>query len=174
MAINFEWKACARDFDRQRQLAEAVTGSPALLLEQEDTFFRVPRGRLKLRQLAEAQGELIYYDRPDRAGPKISVYSLVPTDQPDALRELLTQALGVRAVVRKRRRLYQRGPVRIHLDEVEGLGTFVEVEVVIRPGEVAAGGEELAADLQRELEVRGEDLVEVAYVDLLEQAARGG
>jgi predicted adenylyl cyclase CyaB len=174
MAINVEWKARARDVRRQNELAAGITGSRALLLVQEDTFFRVPRGRLKLRRTADDEGELIYYDRQDRAGPKTSVYSIAPTNRPEELRDVLTQALGVRAVVRKRRRLYRNGPVRIHLDEVEGLGDFLEVEVVTRPGEVLAGAEQMAADLRRELEVRDEDLVEVAYVDLLEAAARGG
>jgi predicted adenylyl cyclase CyaB len=137
-------------------------------LEQTDTFFNAPRGRLKLRQLFADRGELIFYDRPDRAGPKLSVYVITRTTEPAALRETLAQALGVRGEVRKRRWLYLVGPSRIHFDQVEGLGTFLEVEVVLQPGQTAPEGEQVAAALRAELGVHEADLIERAYIDLLE------
>ncbi len=168
MATNVEWKARVRDLSRQRELAEQLAGSPPELLEQVDTFFNVPHGRLKLRRLSAHHGELIQYLRPDRAGPKQSNYSVVRTESPDPLRELLARALGVRGEVRKRRWLYLAGQVRIHLDEVEGLGTFLEVEVVLKPGQPVAEGERLAETMRLRLDVRDEDLIELAYVDLLQ------
>jgi adenylate cyclase class IV len=167
MARNVEWKARVRDLQGQLCRAEALAGSPPELMEQVDTFFPVPRGRLKLRQLAPDRGELIFYERPDLAGPKQSIYSLVPTDQPAALKDLLGRALGVRGEVRKRRRVYLVGQSRIHFDEVEGLGCFLEVEVVLRPVQSAGDGERLAAELRRALAVRDEDQVAGAYIDLL-------
>jgi adenylate cyclase class IV len=173
VATNIEWKARARDAARQRELAAGRTGAAPELLEQVDTFFNVPHGRLKLRQFASDRGELIYYERPDRAGPKASNYTLVPTPQPEALRDVLARALGVGGVVRKRRWLYHAGPARIHVDEVDGLGTFLEVEVVLRPGQAPAEGERLADELRRELQVADEDLIDVAYLDLLRPGREG-
>src|SRR2546423_4941755 len=133
MAINVEWKARFNDLQRLGELAEQVAGRPLEVLKQIDTFFNVARGRLKLRRLSPDHGELIHYHRPDQAGPKQSTYSIVRTSEPDALCETLAAALGVRGVVRKRRWLYLAGQARIHLDEVEELGLFLEVEVVMRP-----------------------------------------
>ncbi len=166
MAVNVEWKARASNPQRQRQLAEQLSDRPPEVLQQEDTFFHVPQGRLKLRQLSPDRGELIFYQRPDQAGARESVYSLVPTAAPVALRDLLAQALGIRAVVRKRRVLYRVGQTRIHWDEVEGLGTFLEVEVVLAAGQSAEAGEQIARRLQQQLEVADRDLISCAYVDL--------
>jgi predicted adenylyl cyclase CyaB len=167
VADNVEWKAHSRDPQQQRELAERLADGPPELLEQADTFFPTPHGRLKLRQLAVDRGELIYYERPDEAGPKQSTYVLAATDQPEALSAILTRALGVRGVVRKRRWLYRVGQTRIHFDEVEGLGTFLEVEVVLQPGQTISEGERIAEDIRRQLAVRDEDLVGSAYIDLL-------
>jgi predicted adenylyl cyclase CyaB len=169
MAINVEWKARIRALERQRALAAQLAESPPELLEQLDTFFNASHGRLKLRRLGDDHGELIHYFRDDQPGPKQSTYSIVRTEQPDAQRALLSQALGVRGEVRKRRWLYLAGQVRIHLDEVEGLGNFLEVEVVLRPGQPIAEGEQIAETIRQQLDVRVEDLVEVAYLDLLER-----
>lgn len=157
----------ARDPQRQRALAEQLATRSPELLEQVDTFFHVASGRLKLRVLSSWHGELIYYQRPDQAGPKESVYSIVPTAQPQALCKLLAQAIGIRGEVRKRRWLYRVGQSRIHLDEVESLGTFLEVEVVVQAGQSISEAASIAAVLQRDLQVQDEHLVPAAYIDLL-------
>jgi len=167
MAVNVEWKARARDPERQRRLAEQLADRPPEVLEQEDTFFPVPQGRLKLRQFGPDQGELIFYQRSETATSRESVYSLVPTHLPESLRDLLAQALGTGVVVRKRRVLYRVGQSRIHFDEVAGLGTFLEVEVVLAPGQTAEEGQQTAGEFQRRLEVQDEDLIGCAYADLL-------
>jgi predicted adenylyl cyclase CyaB len=100
--------------------------------------------------------------------PTESQYVLAPTDDPLALKTALTNALGVRAVVRKQRTLYLVGQTRIHFDRVENLGEFIELEVVLTPGQTFAEGVEIAAKLMRQLEINEQDLVESAYVDLLE------
>lgn len=170
MAINVEWKARARNPERQRRLAEQLSDRPPEVLEQEDTFFLVPHGRLKLRQLGPHQGELIFYERSDRVGSRESVYSLVPTDIPAFLRDLLAQALGIRAVLRKRRTLYRVGQTRIHFDEVEGLGLFLEVEVVLEPEQAIEEAQRIAGHLRQQLEVAHEDLLGCAYMDLLAES----
>jgi adenylate cyclase class IV len=171
MPTNVEWKAHARDFDRQRALAEALAGPPLDVLEQTDAYFPVSAGRLKLRRQAPARGELIHYFRENDAAPRRSDYRIAETCQPDALARLLADALGVGGVVRKRRWLYLAGRTRIHFDEVEGLGRFVEVEVVVRAGESLEEAQAEAEEFLARLAVAREDLVATAYVDQLRGSA---
>ena len=139
-----------------------------MLLEQKDTYFQVPEGRLKLREEGE-RAELIFYRRPDRAGPRTSEYEIVPVESATALADLLGDALGVVSVVMKRRRLYLFGSVRIHIDSVMSLGDFLEFEAVMDQGdeEEAAAADMLIARLMKEFSVSPEDLVGQSYCDLL-------
>ncbi len=168
MATNIEIKARVEDLDGLRELVEKLSDTPCVTLLQEDTFFRAPRGRLKLRVLAPDSGQLIYYEREDSSGPRRSYYLVSATADPDALKAVLAAALGIRGVVHKRRLLYQVGNTRIHLDEVEDLGTFVELEVVLGPGQSEGQGEVAAVELMAKLGIEDSNLVEVAYIDLLE------
>lgn len=167
MGRNVEIKARAPDLREILARAAAVADSGPELLFQEDTFFVVPRGRLKLRRFSESRGELILYDRRDAPGPEVSSYRIVPTTSPRTLLELLSAGLGVLGVVRKRRHLFLAGHTRIHVDEVEGLGSFLELEVVLEEGQAVAEGEAIARGLMAELGVGEEDLVAGAYLDLL-------
>ena len=169
MPANIEIKARVHDFAALQSRAAALSDAPLQVIPQEDTFFHVPKGRLKLRQLAPDSGQLVYYERPDRDGPKRSNYILAPTSEPAALKAALAAALGVRGVVRKRRYLYMSGQTRIHLDDVEGLGQFMELEVVLGEDQTDAEGQAIAEDLMGRLGVRPEDLLEGAYMDILEQ-----
>lgn len=168
MPANIEIKARASDFASLRKRAEALSDTPAQVIPQEDTFFNTSKGRLKLRQLAPDHGQLVYYERTDDSGPKRSNYSIFETSDPDNLKTALSLALGVRGVVRKKRTLYLVGQTRVHLDEVEGLGDFMELEVVLRPGQSDAEGQAIARDLMTRLGVAENDLLESAYMDLLE------
>lgn len=134
---------------------------------QDDTFFHCNQGRLKLRVFSDQSGELIWYRRPDHSGPKESFYIRTPTAEPDSLREALAQACGVRGRVRKLRTLYMCGRTRIHLDCVEGLGEFVELEVVLEDGETPQAGLEEAWSLMARLGIKRDSLIEGAYVDLI-------
>jgi predicted adenylyl cyclase CyaB len=167
MASNVEIKARVSDWDRVCARAEALAGPAVEILEQEDTFFEAPHGRLKLRQLRPDHGELILYHRADQAGPKVSSYLLSVTPDPMGLRAVLGEALGVRGVVRKRRILHRYGRTRIHLDEVEGLGRFLELEVMLRPDEPSTAGSAEAEELMRELGVARAELISGAYLDLM-------
>ncbi len=168
MNRNVEIKARLADPGRQREIAAGLADGPSERIEQEDTFFRVPRGRLKLRDLGGGRGELIAYDRGDSTGPSESRYAIFPVSDSAALRDLLRSVLDVRRVVRKRRELFRLGRTRVHLDRVEGLGAYLELEVVLEPGEPREAGEAVARDLVRKLEIADRDRVDVAYVDLLE------
>ena len=173
MATNIEIKARVGDPARLRRLAEELSDTPGQLIPQEDTFFHSPRGRLKLRVLVPDEGQLIYYEREDATGPTKSSYLIAPTNAPESLKNLLTQSFGIRGVVRKNRTLFLVGNTRIHLDEVEGLGSYMELEVVLGPGEGEAEGQAIAADLMARLGIVESDLVDVAYIDLLESPAHG-
>jgi len=167
MPVNVEIKARVENPASIKALAEALARTPGQLIAQEDTFFVAPHGRLKLRKMPGTSAELIYYERTDGPGPRESRYSVFPTSEPDSLKSVLGMSLGVRGVVRKTRTLYLVGQTRIHLDEVEGLGSFVELEVVLQPNQSSADGVRIARELMAKLEIQDSELVEHAYIDLL-------
>ena len=156
---NLEIKARDADPRRSLELALELGAEDRGEIAQRDTYFGNAHGRLKLREQDPGDAELIQYRRADEAGPRVSDYRVVPVGEAEALREALDAALGTLVVVEKRRRLLILEGVRIHLDEVEGLGSFLELEA---PGE----GERLS-ELQAKLEVG--DLVAGSYSDLLLQ-----
>ena len=170
MPTNIEIKARVHDMAGLRARAEAISDTPVQVIPQEDTFFHTPKGRLKLRQLQPDMAQLVYYERPDQDGPKRSNYHIFATSDPLGLKTSLSLALGIRGVVRKTRYLYLAGQTRIHLDDVEGLGQFMELEVVLREGQSDADGQAIAEDLMARLGVRPADLLQGAYMDLLEKS----
>ena len=171
MPSNIEIKARVRDFDEIRRRAEEVSDTPLQIIHQEDTFFITEKGRLKLRVLAADRAQLIYYLRSDQEGPKRSDYHIFETPDPENLKRVLELAYGVRGVVKKTRYLYIVGQTRVHLDDVEGLGQFMELEVVMRNGQSNAEGEEIAERLMTGLGVERSDLLDGAYMDLIESSA---
>jgi adenylate cyclase class IV len=169
MAANIEIKAKVRDPERLRSLAEALSDTMARVLSQRDVFFCTPHGRLKLRVLAPNDAYLVYYERADATGPRRSDYYVSSTPDPVSLEHILSAALGIRGEVRKVRTLYMVGQTRIHLDEVEGLGHFVELEAVLGPHQTAQQGRAMVDELMEKLDIREQDLIDVAYIDLLER-----
>ncbi len=174
MARNVEIKARLRDLEATRRAVAALADGPPEQLEQRDTFFRVDGGRLKLREIAGTRAELIWYRRPDAPGPTESHFETARVADADACRALLAAALGVRGEVRKHRLVYHIGRTRVHLDEVQDLGSFLELEVQMAAAESAAAGAAEAARLMAALGVEESALVPEAYVDLLERRARAG
>jgi len=174
MARNIEIKARARAFDELRERAAALSPDAPLIFRQLDCFYDVPRGRLKLRQFEDGTpAELIFYQRDDRDGPKASYYTRSPVSNAEAMHALLASALTTRGIVSKERHLYMAGRTRIHLDRVDGLGDFIELEVVLAPDEDEEAGTAEAHALFERLGVQHTDLVAVAYVDLLNEASVG-
>lgn len=168
MPSNIEIKARARDFEEIRRRAESLSDTSVEVIPQEDTFFNTEKGRLKLRTLTLNRGQLIYYTRLDQEGPKRSEYHIYETSDPEKLKRVLGYAYEIRGVVRKTRYLYLVGQTRVHLDDVEGLGQFMELEVVMGEGQSDAEGQAIAEDLMSRLGVERGDLIEGAYMDLLE------
>lgn len=169
MARNIEIKARVASLAAVESLAAALSGKEPVAIAQDDTFFACPDGRLKLRAFSDGTGELIFYRRADDTGPKESFYVISPTSSPDTLRDALGLAYGVIGRVRKQRLLFMAGRTRIHLDRVEGLGEFLELEVVLRDGESAEAGMAEARELLASLRITPEQLVPGAYLDLLAQ-----
>jgi adenylate cyclase class IV len=167
MARNVEVKARIDSVEALLPRARALADGEPTLITQDDTFFGCAHGRLKLRDFGNGRGELIAYQRADTAGPKLSDYVRAPTTDPAALRDALTHALGLVGRVRKTRHLLMTGATRIHLDRVQDLGDFLELEVVLREGQSAEEGEAIAARLLRELGIAATQQVAGAYLDLL-------
>ena len=157
------------DFQALKQKAEQLSDTPCQVIPQEDTFFNCSNGRLKLRVLTPQHGQLVYYHRQDVTGPKHSEYQIFETDNPAGLKVILAEAYGVRGVVSKVRYLYMVGQTRIHLDDVAGLGKFMELEVVLQPDQTDEQGQAIAEELMKKLGILEGDLIDSAYMDLMEK-----
>jgi predicted adenylyl cyclase CyaB len=172
MPRNIELKARLRDLASARDVAAAIATRRLDDEHQIDTYFHCPQGRLKLREIEGAGARLVAYLRPNDAGPKGSDYVLVPIADPAELKRGLAATLGIRSVVDKRREIYLVDNVRIHLDEVSGLGAFLEFEAVLGPADDGrtiddqAGHAQLAM-LRRQFDLRDEDLLTGSYGEMI-------
>lgn len=171
MPRNIEVKARIHSVEALLPRAQALADGSPQRIEQDDTFFNCTHGRLKLRDFGDGRGELIHYDRADTAGPKLSDYVRTPTSDPAALREALTRAHGVLGRVRKTRLLLLTGQTRLHLDRVEGLGDFMELEVVLRDEQSLDEAQTIAEGLMQQLGITADQRLAGAYLDLLSPSA---
>jgi predicted adenylyl cyclase CyaB len=149
MPRNIEIKASIADVAALVSKVQAIADQGPFEIIQDDTFFECATGRLKLRAFSAEDGELIYYRRSDERGPKESSYVRASTSAPDSLRLALTLAYGQTGRVRKRRTLYLAARTRIHVDQVEGLGDFLELEVVLEDEEPSTDVTQTAASSAR-------------------------
>lgn len=164
---NIELKTRCRDLAGAvaivRQLSPLVdTG----IQHQIDTYFRVPNGRLKLREIVGVRAELIWYDRSNEAKSRRSEYRLTPISHPAELKASLAAALGLRGEVVKHRHVLLWHNVRIHLDEVDELGSFIEFEAVMSAGQDEATGHERLKHLCEVLHLSPADYLDRSYADL--------
>jgi homotetrameric cytidine deaminase len=162
---NVELKAIDPDPARSLAACRELGAEDRGVLRQRDTYFRTRAGRLKLREEEPGGATLIQYDRPDAADARESRYRLTPVDDPDALRASLDAALGTLVVVDKERHLLTWEGVRIHLDTVQGLGTFVELEGVAPPESDLAAEHEKVARLREALQI--DEVLTDSYSDRL-------
>ncbi len=165
-----EIKARLRDRASAEQILAAHSARSVGTDRQKDTYFRVAEGRLKLRE-GNIENALIYYRRPDQTGPKRSDVALYKTQPGDGLKEILTQAMGVLSTVEKIRKIYFIDNVKIHLDEVAGLGQFIEIEAIDADGSI--GSERLREQCSRWMAAFGilqTDLFENSYSDMTPMA----
>jgi adenylate cyclase, class 2 len=176
LACNIELKARVPDLAAARKNAQRVATRYLGVQQQTDTYFYCPQGRMKLREIVEfgnqpgkAQrtcAQLISYDRADQSDAKESHYQLVEIRDPARVRELKAQ-MGIRGVVVKRREIFLYENARIHLDEVTGLGTFLEFEAVLSGDVDEDVGREQVNYLEKEFGISPADLVSCSYADLL-------
>jgi predicted adenylyl cyclase CyaB len=168
MPKNVEIKARLASPEQARKTALRLSGNDPEVIDQHDVFFASSQGRLKLRMFPDGTGEFIEYHRADTADAKTSSYRLVKTSEAQALREILkNMGASVTGEVRKRRLLYLVGQTRVHIDRVEGLGNFLELEVVLRDGQPEADGSAIADRLMKAFSIDRDQLVAGAYVDLI-------
>ncbi len=167
MPRNVEIKARIENVTLLTPRVAALATQGPLEIAQDDTFFQCDNGRLKLRAFSNDAGELIFYRRVNQAGPKESFYIRSPTSSPGSLRESLSLAYGQIGRIRKYRTLFQIGRTRVHLDRVEGLGHFLELEVVLVDDELPEQGVREAGELMDKLGIQPEQLIDGAYLDLM-------
>ena len=170
MPENLEWKARLPDWDAALRAAERVATAGPELQQQIDTYFRAARGRLKLRQIQTAAGEsaeLIFYERSDDRETKSSLYVRQPLPNATSWLAMLTAALGSWAVVTKRRTIYWHHNVRMHLDQVEGLGNFLEFEAVLAAESDRAVSAALVQNLIRNFELTQQQGIAGSYSDFI-------
>jgi predicted adenylyl cyclase CyaB len=161
---NLEYKARIDDPESYRAKALEIGAEPQGVLSQTDTYFQVLAGRLKLRETPGRDGELIYYQRDENGIDRASDYEVFPTTDPAALRDLLAGALGVIATVSKRRTLLLLDGSRIHLDNVDGLGNFLELEVPVQEDDAPASDK--INRLLAELGLTWQECIRASYLDL--------
>ncbi|CAK9818789.1 Putative adenylate cyclase MJ0240 [Anthophora plagiata] len=171
---NIEIKAKIDDPELIISRIKQLTDDKCVVIKQHDTFFKVPAGRrLKLRQFEDSTGELLSYERPNVLGPKLSDYlkaSLAP-ENCLTVANILRESYGCVGIVKKVRKLYMIGQTRVHVDNVEGLGNFLELEVFLTDEQDAEFGEKIAQDLMAKLGIQSDDLIAEAYIDLLNKSA---
>ncbi|MEJ2052791.1 MAG: class IV adenylate cyclase [Calditrichaceae bacterium] len=169
MGLNVEIKARYDDLETFQtqviQLPVTFEGEDI----QIDTFFNVKTGRLKLRESLLYGNLLIPYLRPDQTGPKQADYELIKISDPKKLKFLFDEILGIYGTVRKKRRIYLFENVRIHLDAVENLGSFIEFEAVVDDAADIKVNEEKINWLLDYFKINKDQLINVAYMDLLQQ-----
>lgn len=169
MDRNIEIKASIGNPDTCLEIAKSLSGGDPEVIRQEDYFFHCENGRLKLRIFSADRGELIFYTRNNEAGPKTSEYVITKTDEPANLLHVLKQSYGIRGTVKKIRKLFVVGRTRIHIDQVEHLGDFLEFEVVLHEEEDTALGMQEAQKFMSRFEIKEASLIDCAYMDLIDK-----
>ena len=165
--LNVEIKAKCNDASLIRKYLLSNNAEYKGMDEQTDTYFNVQHGRLKLRE-GNIENNLIFYERTDQAGPKHSHFNLVKVEDAKGLKEALTNANGIKVVVKKSREIYYIKNVKFHIDEVPGLGSFVEIEA----GNILADLTQAQLNEQcefylKEFGIKEKDLIEESYSDML-------
>lgn len=155
------------NFKEKVQISKILTNTEGQIIKQHDVFFSSQNGRLKLRYLQNKKSELIFYDRPDVSGPKLSTYNKIDTDDPETLETILSKSIGIKGIVKKNRLLFLYESTRIHLDHVENLGYFLEFEVCLKSDEKIEDGEKTAKKLLDSFRIKDEDLMTCSYFDEL-------
>jgi len=166
-----ELKAKVRSLEVLKVRLLGIGGRRIGSFRQVDTYFAIPRGRLKIRETDRGKSQLVYYFRRSSRGPKISDVHLTPLPDPKTMKTILSDVLGVKSVVRKEREVFRIRGVQVHLDHVDRLGNFIEFEKVVEAEalKIARARKQLAT-LLRELGVPAGNLQRASYGELLSRS----
>jgi predicted adenylyl cyclase CyaB len=166
---NIEIKARYPDLEEAARIAISLGAADHGPRHQRDLYYNVPRGRLKLRQSDVDPDELVLYLRPDEPGPRRADYQVIPVPAESRTAELLEAILGLEVVVEKVRRLFLLDATRIHLDEVTGLGHFIEFEAVHTHGNkpAATAARQEVERLIKTFNIPPADLIPNSYRELI-------
>lgn len=167
---NLELKAFYPHLKKAVERAEALDVYPEWTHRQVDTYYIVPDGKLKLRQVEGQTAELISYKRPAKASAKVSDYQLYSSQQGDELHDVLSHVLEVDVQVIKERTLYVWHNVRIHIDSVEQLGSFIEFEAVVGETDDFETSQKRISFLIDHFGIHPNDLLDVGYYELLKRS----
>jgi predicted adenylyl cyclase CyaB len=167
MPSNVQIKAVVNNIEKLKTIAAKLSQSSGTLHELEETFYNCYYGKLKLKVSKGKPSKLIQYTRADETGPRRSDYSFTEIPNPDDLKVTLGKSLGVLGQVRKHRIVYMVGQTWVHVDQVEGLGDFMELEVRLKEGQSTEECKEIADDLMTQLGVKHSDLLAGAYIDMI-------
>jgi predicted adenylyl cyclase CyaB len=167
MPRNFEIKAKVNDISLLEKIAIEIGARFDADFVQVDTYFDTWDGRLKMREFGNDRAELIFYRRVETSERRWSDYEVVQVCEPEKLKNLLAKIFGLKVVVEKRRKVYLYENARIHLDKVNGLGDFIEFEVMCDGDEKQV--EELMEFLIERFGLKQENFIKVSYSDLLIQ-----
>jgi adenylate cyclase, class 2 len=167
MISNIEIKAKCQD---PRHIRDYLLSHHAIFKGtdiQRDTYFNVPHGRMKLRQ-GKIENALIHYYRDDQKGPKSSEVTLYPVHESNLLRSLLEKALGIKVVVEKQREIYFIENVKFHIDIVQHLGNFIEIEAISENDKISQDTlQDQCVHYMMKFGIRDEDLLHNSYSDQL-------
>lgn len=169
MGLNIEIKARCNDLQKIEKIIIEKNWPLHAIEIQKDTFFNVPAGRLKLREINNERAVLIPYFRPDSDKPREAEYVLLPVNEAEQTIKILKEMFGIRQIVEKKRMVYLYENVRIHLDRVDSLGTFIELEGVIKKAEQE---KETHTKLKRLMDLFGinqQNIIKEAYIDMLKK-----
>ncbi|XP_044735991.1 uncharacterized protein LOC123298142 [Chrysoperla carnea] len=176
-ARNIEMKATLDNVAEKLEIIKGLADTEGKIIKQFDTFYNVQEGRLKLRKFEdktdEPIAELIFYVRPNATGAKLCNYKKMDVDSKtyDSLNGILSASLGVQGTVSKKRLLFLIGQTRVHVDEVDGLGSFIELETVLDATQSIEEGHQILKELMSKLKIDTKKCLEVSYNDMLISAA---
>ncbi|MDI6803934.1 MAG: class IV adenylate cyclase [Bacteroidota bacterium] len=172
MPSNLELKAKIASISSLSQIAEEIGATYITTMLQEDTYFYSTKGRLKLRVINEDKAELIFYDRDETTNYRFSEYQIYRVADKELMRKILEHAYGIRSIVKKQRQLFTYKNCRIHIDQVDGLGDFLELEVILSKSD--NDGEELMKFLSDKFSSQFLCIIQDSYSDILEKEQNKG
>ncbi|MBI4547902.1 MAG: class IV adenylate cyclase [Ignavibacteriae bacterium] len=165
MPKNLEVKVTISSFNKALDIARSLGASYVGEIHQVDTYFGVQQGRLKLREANDKNAELIFYDRDEHSTQRVSYFQIYPINSPQQLKQILAEALGNLAIVEKKRKVFLYDSTRIHIDDVKGLGGFLEFEVPIHT--TLESATKVMNYLIDQFRIDESDFISVSYLDLM-------